>query len=127
MTDVQFPRMREYVLDALMSLADREYQAREWGVYKKEENRYDDLTLNVHILYDDCEVLPDPASRVGSVLLPGDIQPLLRLDRALDPLIRELGDRPDSDYLSDPRWNEVLEAACAAVAVFENSGPTKVP
>lgn len=120
-TDVEFPSMRSDVVDALRSLADRGYQEREWGQFRADENRYDDLTLNVNVLYDDCRVLPDPASRIGTVLLASDVEPLTRLSDALTPLIAELGDSADSSYLADPRWDQVVEAARAALTQLESA------
>lgn len=111
--------MRSDVLDALRSLADREYQEREWGKYREEENRYDDLTLNVHLLYDDCQVLPDPASQVGTVLYADDAEPLRRVGAVLGPLIHDLGEASDAEYLADPRWDLVVAAAAEAVADLE--------
>lgn len=125
MSEVEYPRMRSDVLDALRSLSDRDYQEREWGVYRTAENIYDDLTLNVNLLYDDCRVLPDPAGRVGSVLLPQDVEPLIQLGLVLDPLIEELGDDPDDVYLADPRWDGVVRAAAAAVTAFEQTRPAE--
>lgn len=116
-TSVRFPQARADIISALRALADRDYQEREWGVYRKEENRYDDLSLNVNLLYD-CRALPDPISRVGEALFPSDVEPLLHLGKVLEPLIDELGDRPDRDYMADPRWPLVIKAAADALAVF---------
>lgn len=111
--------MRSDVLDALRSLADRGYQEREWGTYREEDHRYDDLTLNVHLLYDDCRVLPNPASQVGTVLYAGDVEPLRRVGAVLGPLIDDLGEASDAEYLADPRWLLVVTAAAQAVANLE--------
>lgn len=61
-------------------------------------NRYDDLDANVRVLYDDRRVLPDPSTRVGGVLLPDDVVPLLRIGAVLGPPI--VGDAPDATYPS---------------------------
>jgi hypothetical protein len=117
---VRFPAMRLEVLSALESLSDRQYQESTWGRYDPGVTWYDDLTLNIHLLYDDCQVLPDPGSTVGEILLPGDVPGLVELHRALDPLLDELGDRPDAEYLSDPRWQGVVDAARAALEGMRN-------
>ena len=108
--------MRAEVLEALKALSDREYQEREWGKYQEAVCRYDDLALNVHILYDDCRVLPDPSSQVGSVLFPEDVDYLRRVDAVLGPLIDQLGRSPDAEYLADPRWDLVVDAAAEALS-----------
>ncbi len=63
---VQFPDMRRQVISALASLADTEYQERSW-VRKifPAENYYEDLRLEVNVLYEDFMVLPSPADSVG--------------------------------------------------------------
>jgi hypothetical protein len=33
-------------------------------------------------------------------------------------MIRELGDRPDEEYLADPRWDNVIRAASSARAAM---------
>lgn len=124
-TSVRFPQARADIISALRALADRDYQEREWGIYRKDKNRYDDLSLNVNLLYD-CRALPDPASRVGDALFPSDVEPLLQLGRVLEPLIDELGDRPDRDYMTDQRWTAVVEAAANALAFFDRHGTSHV-
>lgn len=121
MKTVRYPQMRDDVVDALRSLSARNYQDREWGVYQADINRYDDLTLNIHLLYDDCRVLPDPSVQVGTVLLPSDVAPLRALQAELAPLLDDLGDRPDSAYLKDPRWARVVAAAGVALRALEQN------
>lgn len=114
MTTVQFPDMRLEVIAALRALADPEQQ-RSWGKVEDGVAYYDDLTLNVHVLYDDCQVLPDPSGRVGSVLLPGEVSALRAVHDALNPLLDDLGEKPDADYLADPRWATVQAASAEAL------------
>ena len=110
--------MRSQVVSAVRALADRSYQDASWGHVEPGVKFYDDLTLNVHILYDDCAVLPDPTVRLGTVLLPGDMDVLVHLHDALGPMLADLGNSPDDSYLADPRWDSVLEAAQAALAAM---------
>jgi hypothetical protein len=111
MSNVEFPAMRDEVISALQSLADPEYQRTRWGVSVPGDSYYDDLTLNVHILYDDTKVLPDPESTVGTVIVDSDVAGLAALENALRPLLDEFGDSPDVTYVSDPRWSDVVAAA----------------
>lgn len=113
---VEFPAMRGYVVDALAALADPVRQERDWGRFDESANRYDDLSLNVHLLYDDCGVLPDPAGAVGAMLYREEVAPLKRLGVLLDALIDDLGESTDAVYLSDSRWPEVVEAARLALS-----------
>jgi hypothetical protein len=116
--------MRLDVLDALESLGDAEHQRNAWGVAGEGNRTYDDFTLNVHLLYDDTTVLPDPRSRVGEILLPEDVAPLERLGARLGPLLTRLGNSPDAEYLSDPSWPAVVEAAKEAYSSLETRGDT---
>jgi hypothetical protein len=124
MSDVEFPAMRREVLDALAALADAEYQQRVW--VRREYPRldfFDDVKARVNALYDDCQVLPAPESRLWTVLLPGDeLNRLRALDRVFSPLIDELGAAPDAAYLADPRWADVTKAAGGALAAMVLAG-----
>jgi hypothetical protein len=119
--DVKYPEMRREVVNALAALADPEYQQRVWieRNYPR-DNFFDDLSLNINILYD--MVLPDPVPRIGAVLLDeNEVDQLIRLEKVLGPLIAELRDAPDSRYLSDPRWKQVVDAASSALSCMNVS------
>jgi hypothetical protein len=116
--DIIFPEMRHEVIDALRSLSDPLHQRARWGRVEEGVNYYDDLTLNVHTLYDDCQVLPSPDSAVPDVLHDAELPAFRALDAALGPMLRELGDRPDEEYLADPRWDNVIRAASSALAAM---------
>jgi hypothetical protein len=118
---VEFPEMRDQVIASLQSLADPSHQEVRWGRYEEGVSYFDDLTLNVHVLYDDCQVLPDPSRSVGAVLYEDEVQALRGLNAALGPMLDDLRDSPDSDYLADPRWPQVVDAARAALDVMRSS------
>ncbi|SUB09252.1 SCO4402 family protein [Nocardia brasiliensis] len=123
-TEVRYPDARRAVIDAVAALSDLEYQKRVWldRVYPH-ANFYDDLDTNVHILYDDYRILPDPESALGDVLLPGDeIERLRTLGRVLDPVIEELGDSPDARYLAHQQWTVVARTAGAVLSAMVLSG-----
>lgn len=116
----KYPSMRWSVLDAVASLADEEYQRQMWvGTSAPTPGVFDDLTLNVNILFDDCEVLPDPTRALGAVLVPGDdMGRLRRLGEVLSSLIDRHGSEPDINYLNDPEWKEVVRLAGLALAAM---------
>lgn len=122
MTDVQYPEMRKSVIEALESFADPDYQRRVWiNRQFPQEDFYDDLDVNVSILYDDCVVVPDPRSRIGTVLVDGpEVDRLIELDQVLGPMIRRLGNAPDATYLGDSEWPLVVAAARAALAAMRD-------
>ena len=121
MRRVQHPPMRDEVISALRSLSDPQHQAHRWGVYDPDANYYDDLRLVVHVLYDDCQVLPDPASAVGTVLFPEEVGPLRRLEAVLEPMLDELGDRPDADYLTHAKWHDVVQSAGEVLLAMQSA------
>lgn len=116
----KYPSMRWAVLDALASLADEEYQRQIWiGSSTSTRDVFDDLSLNVNILFDDCEVLPDPERALGAVLVPGDdLGRLRRLGEVLSSLIDRHGNEPDIKYLNDTEWKEVIRLAGLALAAM---------
>jgi hypothetical protein len=118
---IEYPEMRLEIIAALKSLSNPAHQRTRWGQVEEGTDYYDDLGLNVHILYDDCEVLPSPDLAVGSLLLPPEVPAFLALHHALDPMITEHGDRPDSHYLADPRWPDVVSAATVALRAMRES------
>lgn len=115
MPDVTFPAMRQQTVTALTALADRDYQQHVWIDREyPHAGFYDDLTLNVNTLYD--MVLPDPQARLSVVLLSeSEVALLTALEQVLGPLVDDLRDAPDQQYLSDPRWNAVVAAAASAL------------
>ena len=127
-TEVSFPEMRAQVVSALESLSDREHQRTRWNtIDARRPNYMDNLDLNVHVLFDDCMVLPDPTPMVGAVVYAGEVQALRALGNILDPLIDELGDQPDATYLAHARWVDVLAAAGKALAVMRAHSGHEAP
>ena len=120
MTDpIRYPEMRLQVIEAVRALADPHHQRTRWGRYEEGVNYYDDLTLNVHILYDDCMVLPEPEGSVPTILHAQEVPIFRELEHALGPMLDDLRGEPDNVYLSDPRWSLVINAASRALAVME--------
>lgn len=117
--------MRLEVISAVRSLSDRQHQEAQWGRYESGVNYYDDLTLNVHVLYDDCAVLPQPHNAVPDILYEEEVPAFLDLEHALGPMISDLGDQSDDIYMSDPRWAGVLDAAGRALAAMRRCEEAK--
>ena len=124
---VTFPNMRLEVIAALRSLSDRLNQQTRWGRFEEGVDFYDDLSLNVHILYDDCMVLPEPETAVPDVIHESEVPAFLELGNALGPMLQDLGDAPDDAYMSDPRWASVVDAAGAALAAMRQADEGPAP
>lgn len=116
---IRFPEMRLQVIAALRSLSDRQHQEARWGRFEEGVNYYDDLSINVHILYDDCMVLPEPQGAVAEVLYQDEVPSLRDLENALGPMIHDLGDQPDHVYINDPRWLTVVETAARTLVIMQ--------
>ncbi len=123
-TDVEFPAMRREAAGALASLADLGYQRRAW-IEKQFDtpHSYEDLTLVVNILYDDTQVLPNPRSRIGSVLIDGaEVTALESLAVPLTAVLDRLGNADVSRYLESDEWSEVVALASVALASMVRRG-----
>ncbi|WP_143061026.1 SCO4402 family protein [Saccharopolyspora shandongensis] len=116
---IRYPEMRAEVIDAVRSLSDLDYQRRVWIRHEyPQDGFYDDLTTNVNILFDDTCVLPEPEQRVGVVLHFSEVEAIKALGEVLDPLIGELGDASDGQYLEHPQWPEVVTRAQRAYQIL---------
>lgn len=102
----------------LSALSDPTHQAIHWGKDAPGTDDFDSLAEHLSCLYDECEILPRPERAVGLILRASEVSAMRVLGRAIGAVILELGEAPDSFYLSHPRWPDVIEAArCALVAM----------
>jgi hypothetical protein len=121
--NVRFPSMRRDVMFALAALADRDYQSDVWVGRMPRPGYSDNLDVVVSCLYDDCQVLPDPTSRIGSVLVEGpEIARLRHLGEVLDVLLDELQGQDDAAFLDDIRWRDITETAGLALSAMVIAG-----
>ncbi|MGV9296830.1 SCO4402 family protein [Amycolatopsis sp. NPDC003676] len=126
MSGIRFPGIRAQIVSAVVSLSDRDYQERVW--IRRElphPDYYDEFDLAVHSLFDDSQILPAPAPGcVGELIYADEEFPLARLGEVLGPLVDELGDVPDADYLNSPQWPEVIRRAKAVREIMERNEET---
>ena len=121
MSDVKFPQLRAEVVEAVRALSDHDYQ---WRVWIRQEHPepdwYDDFTLNVHVLFDDCRVLEAPTETIGDVLRSADeATAMLPLARALNTLFDRYGKHlSDEEYLNAPEWSTIVVAAGTALTAL---------
>jgi hypothetical protein len=124
---ITYPEMRLQVIEAVRALSDPHHQRTRWGRYEEGVNYYDDLALNVHILYDDCMVLPEPLGAVPGVLHEQEVPIFRELDKALGPMLDDLRGEPDGVYVNDPRWSLVVETAARALGIMEQCDEGTMP
>ncbi|MEV5510388.1 SCO4402 family protein [Streptomyces orinoci] len=105
--------MRDEVISAVRSLADREHQQRVWVERRFPHPGYfDDFSLSLNIL-DDATVLDRPHKAVGFTLRSGhEAEAMARLAERLDEVLRAVGrQEPDAAFLASPLWAQVVSAA----------------
>jgi hypothetical protein len=118
---IKYPEMRSQVIEALRAFSDPEYQQRVWVDRRyPHENFYDDLTHNVHVLYDDTGVAEAPHDQIGITLNDSveaeSIEVLAaHLTRILDSV--DPGES-DASIISRPEWNGVVVAARETLKAF---------
>lgn len=116
---VEFLAMRKEVMSALAALAVADHQRENWP----DQLALDDLTYVVHILFDDSEVLPEPASAVGTILLDGDeITRLRTLGSIFESVLDDYELISAQPIINDPRWPLVIRAAGYALIAMERAG-----
>ncbi|MEV4096180.1 SCO4402 family protein [Streptosporangium saharense] len=124
--DIRFLSMRDEIISSVNTLANREYQQNVWVERKyPHPGYYDDFSMNIHILYDDTNVLEDPEGAIGTYLTSHDeAEALANLHEALEALFTELGtELTDIEYINSAYWEAVVEAAfSASQTLSENNG-----
>ncbi|WP_409463204.1 SCO4402 family protein [Amycolatopsis sp. GA6-003] len=123
MKEVRFPGIRTQIVSVIVSLSDRAYQERVWIRHElPHPDYYDEFDLAVHALFDDSPILPSPAPGcVGELIYADEEVPLAQLGEILGPLIDELGDVPDAEYLNSAQWPEVVRRAKAVREIMERN------
>jgi hypothetical protein len=118
---VKYPQMRTWVIEAVKTFADPQYQRRMWVDERGQHPEIiETLDANLAVLYDDTEVARDPSRSIGITLRNNDeAWAIKRLASVLDSLIDKVGATDDATYLADPRWPEVVQAAQEALAVLQ--------
>jgi len=111
--------MRAEVILALASLADAQYHSPAWFSSQVP----DGFDAVVHTLYDDMAGFPDPSTRSGSVLVPGEeLRRLSALAAALTPIVDEYDGRDATSIVADPRWKEVVNLAGSSLTQMLRNG-----
>jgi hypothetical protein len=117
---VRYPSLRLDIWVSLTALSDPSHQAIHWGKDLVGDDDFDSLAEHLACLYDECEVLPRPERAVGSILRASEVPAMRMLGRELGALILELGESPDSLYVTHPRWFNVVVAAEGAIEAMES-------
>jgi hypothetical protein len=123
--DLQYPGMRDELIEYLKSLSDREYQIRVW--INKEyptPKYYDNLTMTLQLL-EDLGAFRDPESRIGTILKnQEEAFALARLNRALDTVFSLYGNNlTDSEYVQSAEWDDVISEATMALEIILSKDP----
>ncbi len=118
---VQLPQMREEIIAAVRALSDPDHQRQVWIERRyPHPGYYDDLTLNLNVLYDDTLVLEDPEAAIGTTLRDtAEAQKMQQLADRLDEILNSVGPAEgDATYIGHRLWPLVVEAAREAYATL---------
>jgi hypothetical protein len=126
---VQYPKMREELLETLRCLVDREYQHQAW----LERNyppgiEYDSFDEAVHFLYDDTLLAENPDAAIGVIIEnQKEARSIAAVCQAIDSVFEVLGtEASDGEYLTSSEWKSVVEAASKALQVMESKAQNAV-
>jgi len=114
---MQYPNMREELIEYLSGLSDREYQMNCWVNQKCPEGiEKDTFDLAVHFLFDDTELAKSPEETIGIFLKDKEEAQSIKslcdeIDRIFEKYSTELTDK---EYIDCPEWNNVLNLAKTA-------------
>lgn len=119
---VEYPAMREMVVDAVRALSDVDYQWREWIRGESSPALQDNFTMQINAL-DDLRMLESPEGALGDVLHDErEVAVFGSLTDALENLFGKLGtELSDEEYLNAAEWPPVVAAAKEALAVLSET------
>ncbi len=122
MSELEFPSMRNELIDYLRGLSDRNHQHRVWVDEPHHENiDHENLDYAIHFLYDDTELAENPHETIGFILRDAKEAELVKsLVASLDRIFSKYGlDLDDSDYIKLPEWDDVIECAKTTLQVIQ--------
>jgi hypothetical protein len=126
---VQYPKMREELLETLRSLSDREYQHKAWleGDYPP-GIEYDSFDEAVHFLYDNTVLAENPDAAIGVIIEnEKEARSIAAVCQAIDLVFDVLGtEASDEDYINSSEWISVVEAASKALQAMETKSQQAV-
>lgn len=111
---IDFPEMREELIEYIKGLSDLEYQKEYWGkVHPTNPNFYDDFNQTIHFLYDDSNIAQDPDSWIGLVLISQEESSLIKtLNNQIECLFKSYGTKlSDEDYMNKPGWKNIISTS----------------
>ena len=112
--------MREELIHNLKALSDRNYQESAWVREEFSEGiEYDNFDLAINFLFDDTCLADNPKDLIGYCLInKQEAELVCSVTKSIDKLLSELGnDLSDSEYISSPLWEDVIQSARQAYKV----------
>ena len=121
---IKYPLLRQQLFHTIGALADREYQRKAW--VEKDfppPIKYDCFDYAVHFLYDDTTLADSTEDALGSILASHDeVKAMRRLIAALEKVFAQTGtDATDEEYINSSEWDDVVEAAQAALRILNRN------
>lgn len=114
---MQYPELRQELIENLKILSDRGYQQAAWVERKFPPGiEFDCLDYALNFWFDDTRLSDDPDGLVGAMLVDqAEVYRIKKVTHALDHLLKIHGtDKSDAFYLSTAEWEVVLRTAATA-------------
>lgn len=111
---MQYPELRQELIENLKILSDRGYQQAVWVARKFPPGiEFDCLDYATNFLFADTKLSTNPDSLVGVMLIDqAEVDCVKKVTCALDRLLKTHGtDKSDAFYLSTAEWEDVLRTA----------------
>ncbi|WP_407642100.1 SCO4402 family protein [Actinomadura spongiicola] len=118
---LEFPEMREMVVDAVRTFSDIEYQQKMWVDERYQDpNLIEDLDQNLSALYDFTSVAECPHDYIGAVLVDIDeAEAMEALHIAIEEFLGSVdGSLEDAVLIAMPNWRKVVDQAQATLRVL---------
>lgn len=122
---LQWPEKRAELSEILNELSDRKRQDSFWMRGYDRDGNLSGINPVINFLFDDNDFI-EKDKVLGTILFDeNEYRALIELVQVLDLLIAELGDAPTSDFVCNPKWNEVVLSASNAREILGRTGAAR--
>ena len=119
---LQYPNMRQELLDYLHDLVDRSHQERHWVAGEAPKGgAIECFDSVIHFLFDDLNLENRPKSAIGSLLYDEEeLAAVSQVITAINAVLDDIGlEGRDEEYVRSRHWPRVVSRAAAALSILE--------
>ncbi len=118
---VAYQHFRDELISILHILANMQYQQEIWAKGRPPKDGTEDFDWPMHFLLDDFSLADNPAAEIGGLLEDNNEAEVVgKVTRPMLDVFKEIGGtREPYEYISHPKWLEVVEAAKIAIQVIK--------